>query len=152
VASLQAELAIVQAQLASRLAVAALQQQQQQQQQQQLHHHGGGGTSASSAYDQHGMPGPSSMAMATGSSSVEGYSNRVKEEEAYHHGMQHCYPGHQHQHQHHHSLEHLPSSPPEEPEDGNAQKTHSASMEHEQHGGEDVGDLQALAHALLCRK
>lgn len=146
VASLQAELAVVQAQLASRLAVAALQQQQQQQHHQQ-HHHGG----SSSPYDQQGMPG-SSMSMAAGSSSVDGYSNRVKEEAAaYHHGMQaqhSCYdPGHQHQH----NLEHMPSSPPDEMDAGSRQKARSDSME-QQRGGEDVGDLQALAHALLCRK
>ncbi|CAM6085781.1 unnamed protein product [Calypogeia fissa] len=173
VASLQAELAIVQAQLASRLAVAALQQQQQQQQHHQQHHHAGGSGGGSSPYDQQGMPGPSTISIAAGSSSVDDYSNRVKDEAAaaaaaaYHHGMQHCFvdvpSGHQHQHnqhQHQHNLEHIPSSPPDEMDAAASQlqKARSDSMEHGQPrggsgggGGED-GDLQALAHALLCRK
>ncbi|OAE22813.1 hypothetical protein AXG93_496s1080 [Marchantia polymorpha subsp. ruderalis] len=157
VASLQAELAIVQAQLASRLAVAALQQQQQQHQQ-----HGGGGAGGSSSmpYVEQGSMTPggvtAGMSMA-GSSSVGSYANRIKEE-SYHHGM-HCYdPGH------HHGvhLDQMTSSPPDDMEPQDLHKRGSDSMDPQQSGatggggggggGGDMGDLQILAQALLSSR
>ncbi|KAH8932059.1 hypothetical protein BDL97_19G053700 [Sphagnum fallax] len=163
VASLQAELDMVQAQLADRHAAAAahqLQQQQQHQQQQQQQQMGGLSFSPGQAHDymqqqfdqsselNMQQPGPTSalsMSLASSSDSAHNYL-RIKEEETrpYHAGMQ------QHDFQYGIMLSNPLEPMPHQALIDSMERPRSGALSDHQPADHD-GELQALAHSLLRR-
>jgi hypothetical protein len=158
VASLQAELDMVQAQLADRHAAAAAHQlQQQQQHQQQM---GGLSFSPGQAHDymqqqfdqpselNMQQPGPTSalsMSLASSSDSAHNYL-RIKEEETrpYHAGMQ------QHDFQYGIMLSNPLEPMPHQALIDSMERPRSGALSDHQPADHD-GELQALAHSLLRR-
>ncbi|KAJ7564535.1 hypothetical protein O6H91_02G021300 [Diphasiastrum complanatum] len=133
VVSLQAELAIVQAQLASRLATAALQQQQQ--------HYTGGispSTFESPMANSAAISNAMSLVHSGSSGNGGGIYNRVKEETANFHGALHSFD--------------LCMSPPLDPELSTSNHIDAALHKGSRSLNEDSEEFQALAHALLSRK
>lgn len=164
VASLQAELEMVQAQLADRHAAAAAhqlqQQQQHQQQQQQQQQMGGLSFSPGQAHDymqqqfdqsselNMQQPGPTSalsMSLASSSDSAHNYL-RIKEEETrpYHAGMQ------QHDFQYGIMLSNPLEPMPHQALIDSMERPRSGALSDHQPADHD-GELQALAHSLLRR-